>query len=258
MKAKLRVIKIGSNVIDDPKLLDTFLADFAQIKEQKILVHGGGKRATLLSKQLGIQPQLVDGRRITSSSDLEIVTMVYAGLINKSITAKLQSLGSNAMGLSGADGNTITAVKRPIDQIDFGWVGDITAVNSKAIQGLLEQNITPVFCALTHDGKGQLLNTNADTIAAEIAIAMSNNFDTELIYCFEKNGVLSDIDDDNSVITKIDTSRYSELKQKNIIHEGMLPKLENSFHALNEGVSKVIVGSISSLNDNNTHTTLSL
>ncbi len=259
MKAKLRVIKIGGNVIDDAVKLDAFLGDFAQLEGLKILVHGGGKLATQVSKKLGIDPQMVEGRRITSGKDLEIVIMVYAGLINKTITGKLQARGCNAMGLSGADANTILAKKRPVHPIDFGWVGDVKAVNETAIHTFLQQQITPVFCSLTHDGKGNLLNTNADTIAAELAIGMSRLYETELIYCFEKKGVLANVADENSVITHIDSAKYHELKQQKVIAEGMLPKMENCFHALKNKVSKVVIGNTDVIKNNSEHfTTLTL
>lgn len=259
MKTKLRVIKIGGNVIDDAVKLDAFLGDFAQMEGLKILVHGGGKLATQLSKKLGIDPQMVKGRRITSGEDLEVVVMIYAGLINKTITGKLQACGCNAMGLSGADANTILAEKRPVRPIDFGWVGDVKAINETAIHSFLQQQITPVFCPLTHDGKGHLLNTNADTIAAELAIGMSRLYETELIYCFEKKGVLANVADENSVITHIDSAKYHELKQQKVVDEGMLPKMENCFHALKNKVAKVIIGNTDVIKNNSEHfTTLTL
>lgn len=242
MKNKLRIIKIGGNIIDDEKKRDSFLTNFAQLKGFKILVHGGGKLATKTSERLGIKTQMTDGRRITSKENLAVVTMVYAGLINKTICAKLQGFNCNAIGLSGADANCILATKRHVKPIDFGWVGDIERVNTKAIELFLGNKITPVFCAITHDKKGQLLNTNADTIAAEIAISLSSTYETELIYCFEKKGVLADIKDDNSVIRTIDKKKYEELKTKKVIHEGMLPKMKNCFRALDKKVSKVIIG----------------
>jgi len=188
MRTKLSIIKIGGEQIDDSTQLETFLHNFTQLEGFKILVHGGGKLASQLSLKLGIEPQMVDGRRVTSQADLEVITMVYAGLLNKKISAQLQSLGCNALGLSGADANCITSEKRPKSSIDFGSVGDVKIVNTATIHALLQQKLTPVFCALTHDGKGQLLNTNADTIAAELAIGMSALYETELIYCFNKKG----------------------------------------------------------------------
>lgn len=259
MKNKLQVIKIGGNIINDDQLLDKFLSDFAKIEGAKILVHGGGKLATEVSEQLGVVTQMVNGRRITSDKDIDIVTMVYAGLISKKITAKLQELNCNAIGLSGADGNSILATKRPALPTDYGWVGDVESVNNETIALFLENKITPVFCAITHDNNGHLLNTNADTIASEIAIAMSKEYETELMYCFEKKGVLRDVADDDSVITSINTEEYNDLKTNGIIHEGMLPKMENCFHALAKNVSKVIIGNTTIIqNKNSSYTTLTL
>lgn len=232
MGNKLRIVKIGGNIIDDPQKLEDFLVDFALLTGPKILVHGGGKLATQLSKKLGVETQMVDGRRITTSEDLDIVVMVYAGLINKKIVAGLQGKGCNAIGLSGADAECLRASKRPVNPIDFGWVGDIESVNVPSIRLFLDAGFTPVFCAISHDSKGHLLNTNADTIASELAIGMSGHFETELIYCFEKKGVLENVEDDESVIPHINTARYRELKESGAIHKGMLPKMENCFHAL--------------------------
>ncbi len=259
MASELKVIKIGGNVIDNPEMLDSFLTDFAALTGPKILVHGGGKKATELSHKMGFAPQIVDGRRITTDQDIEMVTMVYAGLINKTIVAKLQQLNSNAIGLSGADGNTILASKRPIKSIDYGWVGDIEKVNAEFLMSLIEQGITPVLCAITHDGDGHLLNTNADTIASETAIAMSTLYSIDLIYCFEKQGVLADVADENSVITSMNESYYNTLKSDRAIHSGMIPKLDNCFSALKQNVTKVIIGSPGVLKkDCETFTTLTL
>ncbi len=259
MKLTLSIVKIGGNVIENVDELEKFLLLFSKLPDPKILVHGGGKLATLLAGKLGIESQLVGGRRITDAKSLEVITMVYAGLTNKNIVTKLQSQGINAIGLSGADGNLILAHKRPIKEIDFGYVGDIDIVNSSAIENLISANFTPVFCALTHDGKGQLLNTNADTIASEIAIGMSGSYKTTLYYCFEKNGVLLDIDDENSVVQHMNHTSYQELLSKRIIVDGMLPKLENCFHALQKNVTKVCIGNISMLNpSSNLFTTITL
>jgi len=249
MKPKLSIVKIGGNVIEDKIALANFLNAFSKINGAKLLVHGGGKKATLLSRQMGVEPKLIDGRRITNAATLEIITMVYAGLTNKNIVAQLQANACNAIGLSGADGNTILAHKRPITTIDHGYVGDIDQINHKAISRLLNAAFVPVFCAMSHDGKGQLLNTNADTIAASLAIGMSNEFETTLYYCFEKNGVLTDVSDENSILTHINSETYQDLIQKHLISDGMLPKLKNCFHALENGVSSVCVGSISMLNN---------
>ena len=259
MAADLKVIKIGGNVIDNPAMLDSFLQDFASLEGPKILVQGGGKKATELSQKMGFTPQMVDGRRITTDQDIEMVTMVYAGLINKTVVAKLQNLSCNAIGLSGTDGNTILACKRPVKTIDYGWVGDIEKVNAEFLKSLIDQGITPVLCAITHDGAGHLLNTNADTIASEVAIAMSALYDTQLIYCFEKQGVLTDVNDEDSVILKLNESYYSSLKAEQAIHSGMIPKLDNCFSALKQKVTMVIIGSPKVLKkDHKTFTTLTL
>jgi len=240
----LNIIKIGGNVIDNSENLYHFLKDFKDLPGYKILVHGGGKIATQVSDSLGIESRLVDGRRITDVETLRVVTMVYGGLVNKNIVAQLQRFGTNAIGLTGADGNLIKAKKRPVKTIDYGFVGDIynESVNTEGINNLLKAGFTPVFCALTHDGDGQLLNTNADTIASALAVAMAGVFNTTLIYCFEKKGVLMDIDDEESVIREIDPARYEELKIKQIIHSGMLPKLDNAFTAIACGVKAVVIG----------------
>ncbi|MEO6327823.1 MAG: acetylglutamate kinase [Ginsengibacter sp.] len=239
---KLIVIKIGGNIIDDEKKLFDFLKDFAAIEGKKILVHGGGKLATKMAAQLAIPQQLVEGRRITDAETLKVVTMVYAGYINKNIVAQLQLHNCNAIGLTGADGNSIQAHKRIHAQIDYGFVGDVDNVNVRLLQSFLDLDITMIFAAITHDSKGQLLNTNADTIAQEIAKALCKNYDVNLIYSFEKNGVLENSEDDNSVINQIDQESYKDLKQRAIIFAGMIPKLDNAFTALNRGVKKVIVG----------------
>lgn len=238
----LKIIKIGGNIIDDEVALSSFLAQFARLECPKLLVHGGGKLATQLAKTLKLDVQMVDGRRITDADTLDVITMVYAGKINKNIVAKLQSYKCNAVGFSGADGNTIVSQQRPVKTIDYGFVGDVSKVNTKAIEALLEHQITPVFCAITHDEKGQLLNTNADTIASELAIGFADIFVTELYYCFEKNGVLKDVNDDESVIEHINSTSYEQLLEDGIISEGMLPKLNNCFHAVHKNVKKVCIG----------------
>lgn len=245
MKQKLSIIKIGGNIIEDQESLSQFLELFAQLEGPKILIHGGGKRATEFGRRLGIESKMVDGRRMTDAKSLELVVMVYAGLVNKNIVAQLQANNSNAIGLSGADANTVIAVKRPVNKLDFGFVGDIVNVNAGSISKLLTAEFVPVFCALTHDRNGQLLNTNADTIASELAIAMSQTYDTTLYYCFEKKGVLRSIKDEDSVIQKIDLKSYENLKQQKIVADGMLPKLDNCFHALNKDVQQVCIGDIS-------------
>ena len=247
----LKVIKIGGNIIDDEASLTSFLAIFSKLKSPKILVHGGGKLATQLSEQMQVEVKMVGGRRITDQQTLDIITMVYAGKINKNIVAKLQSRNCNTIGFTGADGNTIVSEKRPVKEIDYGYVGDILKVNTKAIEVLLENDITPVFCAITHDKNGQLLNTNADTIASELAIGLSNKFKTELYYCFEKNGVLQDVTNENTVIEHINTSSYQTLIKQGTISNGMLPKLNNCFHAINHHVEKVCIGKPEMLHDTN-------
>ena len=238
----LKIIKIGGNIIDDDEALNTFLVEFAKLKGPKLLVHGGGKLATKLANQMGVEVKMTNGRRITDKETLDIATMVYAGKINKNIVAKLQSFNCNSIGFSGADGNTIVSVKRPVKDVDFGYVGDVETVNTNTLNVLLNNDITPIFCALTHDKKGQLFNTNADTIASELAIGFANQFKTDLYYCFEKNGVLQDINDDNSVIENINTKTYQSLIDNGIIADGMLPKLNNCFHAIKNQVNKVCIG----------------
>ncbi|MBB1285616.1 acetylglutamate kinase [Flavisolibacter sp. BT320] len=238
----LYVVKIGGNIIDDETKLSAFLADLARINTKKILVHGGGKLATKLAEQLHIPQQIVEGRRITDAETLKIVTMVYAGLINKNIVAQLQAAGANAVGLSGADGNVITAHKRVLKDRDYGFAGDVDSVNAKFLHALLQQGISPVLSPITHNGLGQLLNTNADTIAQETAKAMSAHFTVTLLYSFEKSGVLLDAEDDASVIPVINPAKYKELKEKELVFAGMIPKLDNAFSALNSGVQKVIIG----------------
>lgn len=247
--AKLYVIKIGGNIIDDEAKLTSFLKDFTSIEEKKILVHGGGKLATRLAEKLGIEQQLVDGRRITDAETLKIVTMVYAGFVNKNIVAILQANNCNAIGLCGADGDAILAHKRQHPVLDYGFVGDVDAINADLISSLLEKNIAVVFAPITHDQQGQLLNTNADTIAQEIAKGMSELYDVQLIYSFEKSGVLLDANDDTTVIPEIKPSYYQQLKSKNKIFAGMIPKLDNAFAALKSGVGKVIIGKAENLKE---------
>ncbi len=248
----LSVVKIGGDVIENTSELNKFLTFFSKIEGPKILVHGGGKLATQLASKLGITSKLINGRRITDADSIDIITMVYGGLTNKNIVAKLQANNCNAIGLSGADGNAIQAHKRPVKEIDYGFVGDIDGVNTKLIATLLNEGLTPVFCALSHDSKGQILNTNADTIASEIAIGMSKKFETTLYYCFEKKGVLLNIKDENSVVKHINTKKYQELLDQNIIADGMLPKLENCYHALHHNVDKVCLGDIDMIKTNAT------
>lgn len=259
MKQTLSIIKVGSNLIEDEKGFYRILELFSKMPGNKIMVHGGGKKATEMSKKLGVETKMINGRRITDAESLDIAIMVYGGLVSKKMVAQLQAFGTNAIGMSGADANAIKAHKRPVKKVDFGYVGDVDMVNSYGIFKLLQSGFTPIFCALTHDGKGQLLNTNADTIAAELAIAMSDQFDTTLYYCFEKKGVLQDVEDENSVIQHIDTKAYDELLAYGIISDGMLPKMHNCFYALRNQVSKVCIGDVSMLEKGNSNfTTLTL
>lgn len=271
----IKIVKIGGNVVDNPELLREFVKDFAAMPGMKALVHGGGVMASQMQKSMGMTPQMIEGRRVTDEDTLKVVTMVYAGWCNKNITALLQAEGCNAIGLSGADGNAIKARKRPPvhveslgQDVDYGYVGDVTgeSVNAGFIYSLMERGIVPVFNAINHDGEGNLLNTNADTIASSVAIALANyryrsprevccrceecthcsddgrlTHETELIYCFEKDGVLYDKDDDSSVIPGIDRERFAGLKAEGRVADGMIPKLANSFKAIDSGVARVII-----------------
>jgi len=259
MKEKLSIVKIGGNIIEDPKELNTFLSLFAKVQAPKILVHGGGKKASQLLKKMGIQPKMVDGRRITDKATLDVVVMTYAGLTNKTIVAQLQALHCNAIGMSGADANTIKAHKRPLGAIDYGYAGDVDEVDHKIIGKLLKAGLAPVFCALTHNREGQLLNTNADTIAAELAGQLSIHYETILYYCFEKKGVLKSITDEHSVIEQIDSRTYTALLDKGVLTDGMLPKIKNCFTALEKGTSEVRIGNKNLFKKENTnYTTLVL
>jgi acetylglutamate kinase len=210
-KEKLSIVKIGGNIIEDETSLNAFLELFSNLEGKKILVHGGGKRATHMASKLGIESKMINGRRITDADTLEVITMVYGGLVNKNVVAKLQALNTDAIGLTGADVNSIKSDKRPVKEIDFGFVGDVKEVAHNSIDKLIQADFTPVFCAITHDGNGQLLNTNADTIASQVAVGMSNLYDTSIYYCFELNGVLRDINDKDSVVRHIDSKVYKEL-----------------------------------------------
>jgi len=249
VRKPLSIIKIGGNIIDDPTELYQFLKDFSKIEGNKILVHGGGKSATKMAQSIGLTPQMIDGRRITDKPMLDVVVMIYAGEINKNIIAQLQANNTNAMGFSGADGNLIQSTKRNHSTIDYGFVGDVQKVNTSLLETLINIGIVPVFCAITHDKNGQLLNTNADTIASELAIALSEVFEVTLNYCFEKLGVLTDVDDENSVIQNINQELYSKLKAEKAIHSGMIPKLDNCFNSLSKGVQKIRIGHHNMLNN---------
>ena len=241
-KQPLSIIKIGGNIIDNPTELAQFLDDFSKIEGYKILVHGGGKSATKMAKSIGLVPQMIEGRRITDKPMLDVVVMIYAGEINKNVVAQLQAKKTNAMGFSGADGNLIQSTKRNHPTIDYGFVGDVQKVNTPLLETLISSGIVPVFCAITHDKNGQLLNTNADTIASELAIAASEVFEVTLNYCFEKAGVLTDVEDEDSVIENINSELYSKLKAEGAIHSGMIPKLDNCFNSLSKGVQKIKIG----------------
>ncbi len=240
MSEKLSIFKIGGKVIDDKDELDVFLENFAKIPGKKILVHGGGKWVSEMCQHLGIEVKMTGGRRITDERTLEVVTMILPGLANKKIVAKLQGYGCNALGLTGADGNTILALKRPVKNgLDFGFVGDIKKVEVGSIESLIKSGFVPIFTAMTHDKKGQLLNTNADTIASALAVGLTKEYLVNLYYCFEKPGVLRDQGDDHSLLRNIHEGNYNKLKEEGIINKGMLPKVDNAFDAINSGVNRV-------------------
>jgi acetylglutamate kinase len=243
-KQKLSVVKIGGKLIENENLLQTFLRSFVDLQGHKILIHGGGILATQLSDQLGYKSTLIDGRRITDENTMKVITMTYAGYINKNIVAKLIGSGCNAIGLCGADGSSILSKRRAVKDIDYGNVGDVETVNTEFICSLLTQQITPVFSAISCTKEGQLLNTNADSIAAEVAIALSKDFETHLFYSLNKNGVLMDAENDKSVIEELDFVLYQDLQAKGLISNGMLPKLHNCFHALQHNVNNVYVGGV--------------
>lgn len=247
---KLTIIKVGGKIVEEEQSLQKLLTDFAKIEGYKLLVHGGGRSATKLAERLGIENRMVDGRRITDKSTLEVVTMVYGGLVNKNIVAGLQALGIDALGLTGADLNIIRSEKRPVKDIDYGYVGDVKQVNAGMLSNLITQNIIPVLAPLTHDKHGNILNTNADTIGGETAKALAKIFDVELVYCFEKKGVLMDENDEDSVIPMLDKADFENLVEKKIIQGGMIPKLQNAFQSLEAGVKKVIITEASQLGKN--------
>jgi acetylglutamate kinase len=248
-KTPLFIIKIGGNVIDEEKNLHSFLQEFSFIRQKKILVHGGGKIATAIGDKLNIQSNYIDGKRITDDETIDLVTMVYGGLVNKKIVATLQSLKCNAIGLTGADANVLPAKKRPVKKIDYGWVGDVNAavINPSSWQLFIENDLTPVVAPLTHDEEGHILNTNADTMASILAVALSGLYIVQLIYCFEKNGVLTNVDDESSVINELNAQNYYSLKDSKKLFAGILPKIDNAFDAVNNGVQKVIIGNSNDL-----------
>lgn len=239
----IKVVKIGGNVVDNPEALSRFIADFASLEGKKILVHGGGKEATRMSTKMEIPTTMIDGRRVTTRDTLDVVTMVYAGLVNKRIVSMLQAARCDALGLTGADGNAIKATRRNPKPVDYGYVGDIDPkdVNDRFIASLLDMGITPVFCAITHDGNGTLLNCNADTIASSVAIGASRIEPVELIYCFEQPGVMEDIERPDSLIPLITPAVYADLRERGVVNKGMLPKIDNAFAAIDKGVTSVTI-----------------
>ena len=239
MKLPLTIVKVGGAVVEDGAQLDSLLSAFAAIEGRKVLVHGGGRRATTIASRLGVESRMVNGRRITDGAMLEVVTMVYGGLVNKDIVARLQMRGVNSIGLTGADGGVILSHKRPVKDVDYGFVGDVERVDGSRLSSLIEGGFTPVMAPLTHDGHGQMLNTNADTIAAETAKALAERYDVTLMYCFEKPGVMADPDDDSTLIPVITRQDFKRLKADGTVTGGMLPKLENAFSAIDTGVSRV-------------------
>ncbi len=244
----INIVKIGGNVVDSPDALAQFIADFAAMPGQKILVHGGGKEATRLAGRLGVETQMIEGRRVTSREMLDVATMVYAGLVNKRIVAMLQAAGCNAMGLSGADAGVIRARRRAPEPVDYGYVGDIAEVDGSLIATLLRSGIVPVFCAITHDGHGSLLNCNADSVASAVAVAASKIAPSRLIYCFEMPGVMADISNPDSLIKDIRPLDYAMLRASGIISKGMIPKIDNAFASIDAGVESVVIKHASALN----------
>lgn len=247
MKQKLTIVKVGGKVVEEAESLQTLLNDFSRVAGHKLLVHGGGRSATRLSEKLGIEARMVEGRRITDQPTLDVVTMVYSGLVNKNIVAQLQALKVNALGLSGADLNLIKAVKRPVTTIDYGFVGDVVSVQTDEVGAIIERGVVPVVSPITHDGRGQLLNTNADTIASELASALAASFDVHLVFCFEKPGVLLNADDDHSIIPELTHSEFKEFQQLGVVSDGMIPKLDNGFNALHKGVVSVRITNVDGL-----------
>lgn len=244
---KLTLIKVGGKIVEEEASLKKFLSNFSKVEGHKVLVHGGGRTATQIASKLGIESVMVGGRRITDIETLKVVTMVYAGLVNKSIVASLQALGLNSTGLTGADLNYMISEKRPVGEVDYGYVGDVKKVNAEILSELISKNVIPVLAPLTHDGKGNMLNTNADTIASEAAKSLSKFFEVSLVYCFEKKGVLYDENNDDSVIEEITKEKFEKYVKDGIINGGMIPKLENAFNAIEAGVKEVIITSADSL-----------
>lgn len=245
---QIKVVKVGGRILEEEQSLLQLLDNFSAIAGKKVLVHGGGRLATTIGNKLGIESKYIDGRRITDAETLQVVTMVYGGLANKTVVSQLQARNCNALGLTGADMNVILADKRPVKTIDYGYVGDVKKVDGQRLASVISSDIVPVMAPLTHDKKGNILNTNADTIAAETAKGLSPFFDVSLVFCFEKAGVLEDENDDSSVIRKITIESYKQLKADNIIHSGMIPKLDNAFDALKAGVKEVVITNVSNIN----------
>ena len=238
---KLTLIKVGGKIVEEQATLSRLLASFAAIPGRKVLVHGGGRSATAMASRLGIESRMVGGRRITDKAMLEVVTMVYAGLVNKNIVAGLQALGVNALGMTGADMNILLSDKRPVGEVDYGYVGDVRRVDAAALSALIEMGVVPVIAPLTHDGQGSMLNTNADTMAGETAMALASRYEVSLVYCFEKRGVLRDENDDNSVIAEMTRQQFETYRAEGVVQGGMIPKLENAFDAIRHGVREVII-----------------
>lgn len=258
LRGHLTLIKVGGKIVEEPESLKKLLADFSSIPGHKVLVHGGGRSATALAAQLGIESKMVNGRRVTDEEMLKVVTMVYGGLVNKKIVAGLQALDVNALGLTGADLNYMRSEKRPVAEVDYGFVGDVKEVDADMLANLISKGVVPVLAPLTHDKKGNLLNTNADTIAGEAAKALARYFDVTLMYCFEKKGVLANENDDDSVIEYINPTTFEKLVAEGVIAGGMIPKLENSFEALKAGVKQVVITRADLIKDNNSGTTIKL
>lgn len=247
----LTIIKVGGKVVENEQSLKKLLTDFSTIKGLKVLIHGGGNIATELANKMGLTVQMVNGRRITDAEMLKVVVMVYAGMVNKNVVAGLQSYGCNAIGLSGADLDIIRAIKRPVKEIDYGFVGDVVKVNGNALAKLLENGFIPVIAPLTHDGNGQMLNTNADDITYAVAMALTKFFNVKLIFCFDKKGVMLDMNDENSVISNLTIKYYNELKDKKIVNTGMIPKLDNGFKSLENGVKQVFITDVNGIENEN-------
>jgi acetylglutamate kinase len=255
---KVYIVKVGGGVLENPESSKRFTEAFVALEGPKLLVHGGGRLADQYLLKLGIEPNMVNGRRITDRETLDVVTMVYGGLVNKQLVAALQKEGSNAIGLTGADGNVIRSSRRPVKDVDWGFVGDPVAVNNVFLEALLDQRVVPVIAPLTHDGHGNLLNTNADTMATVVAIALAESFEVTLVFAFDKAGVLTDVNDEKSIIPAIDQKGYEKLKETGQIHSGMTPKLDNAFEALGKGIKKIRIVGFASISDTDAGTTLQL